>query len=157
MKNEIELRQKSSEGICSAVLSFRFVEENCRLFSFSLRKVFGRGRGGCASIKKLLRIHRNMQSGSPFFSLSIAGTKKKRRKTQRKQGYIWVFNETAPLRIYAHSLFHPLSRRTKKNAAAANAEKHLPTRRGFWSAWGPLAVDGIVIVCVAVVRRKKQK
>ena len=47
-------------------------------------------------VKELLHVHRNIQSGSPFFSSSIAGTKKKWRKLQRKQGNAWAFNATAP-------------------------------------------------------------
>ena len=42
------------------------------------------GAKGCPFIKKLLQIHENMQSGSPFFSLSIAGAKKKMTKSAKK-------------------------------------------------------------------------
>ena len=46
-------------------------------------------------VKGLLHVHRNIQSGNPFFFVD-SKDKEKRRQLQRKQGHAWVFNATAP-------------------------------------------------------------
>ena len=74
MKNEIELRQKLSEGICMADLSFILVEENCRGQYNLLHAKFLRGgvveaffqKGLHHIILALLQMHENMQRGSPI-------------------------------------------------------------------------------------------